>query len=370
MDAFPFFEFNPITEDSRLELLRSWAELVGAGAVINTKDDEDHIRTLLEFPEREQEELPGRTELPPTEISGELEDLELETEFSYQEPISRQQTTSEKRVNFQQIDNRLNRIETQATEKLVEIMKSVQKTMTNRLKKKGPSVDVPKIMPNQKQTILESVRNMVQDSGKFGRTSLRSEVPKKMQEPISAEPVQAINYFEQKALWITDVLTERVIDESRQAMLKSIQIGESTQQATDRLKEVFEPYIGSGQVQHEGKLLTPHRIETIVRTNTTDAFNQGRLVEIMRPDMEDIVPFVQYSAIMDTRTTPVCRHLDGKVFRRDDPALQDLIAPNHFNCRSVIVPLTPDIEINQKDIVNKQIAGKAQQLKGKGFTQR
>lgn len=495
VDEFPEFHFNPITEDSRVELLKSWAELIGAGAVLNTKDDEDHIRALLEFPEREGEDMPempgGSEDEPedgPDDEPGEDEpeapqddDLEFADEtmptsgmvaearrglawrrkfrrggtavgiararsiinrvnlpqdsitrmrsfFARHEvdkkakgwrpgeegypsngriawalwggdagkkwadrlatrkethtfqakvvrvhqedkPIERQKTKAEASTNFQDITSALDGIEMKATEALVAALKAAQKTMMGRLRKSGPSIAVPKVMPAQKEAIRSAVEEMVTSSVKKGMRTVRSGIPKKMQEAISADPDLALDYFDQKILWITDVLTERVIEESRQAMLASIQKGETTQQAMDRLRDVFEPYIGSGQLTREGKLLTPHRIETIVRTNTTEAFNQGRLTEIMRPEMDDIVEYVQYSAIMDTRTTPICKTLDGKVFRRDDPALQDFTPPNHYACRSVLVPLTPDIEVDQKDVVSPKLAGKARELKGKGFTE-
>lgn len=47
---------------------------------------------------------------------------------------------------------------------------------------------------------------------------------------------------------------------------------------------------------------------------------------------------VQYSAIIDTRTTPVYTYLDGRIFRANDPELDRLTPPNHFNCRSVLCP--------------------------------
>ena len=495
-EEFPEFRFNPITEDSRDELLKTWAELVGAGTVVSTKDDEDHIRALMEFPEREGDDMPEPPdddepedepdddepddEEPPLEPDDDLEfadgnvptsamvaearrglawrrqyrrggtavgiararsiinrvDLPMDTigrmrsffarhevdkeaegfrqgEKGYPSngriawamwggdagkawadrmarkgtkrtltvssvakqhredagPIKRGPTKAEKSTNFAEINSTLDKIEKRATDKLVEIVKGIQKTMTGRLREKGPSVSVPKVMPRQAAAIRETIEELVTASGKAGSQELRRSLPKKMQEPVSVDPTLSGRWWQENVTWITEVMTERLLNEARAAMLKSIEVGDTTQQAMDRLREVFEPYVGSGQIRREGKLLTPHRIETIVRTNTTKAFNQARLQDIMRPAFDDIVEYVQYSAIMDTRTTPVCRSLDGKVFRRDDPALQDFAPPNHYGCRSFLVPLTPDIEVDQKDVVTPRIAGKARELKGKGFTE-
>ena len=37
--------------------------------------------------------------------------------------------------------------------------------------------------------------------------------------------------------------------------------------------------------------------------------------------------------------TEVCRFLHGKVFEPDNPDLEALLPPNHFQCRSLIVPI-------------------------------
>jgi len=47
----------------------------------------------------------------------------------------------------------------------------------------------------------------------------------------------------------------------------------------------------------------------------------------------------QYQAIMDDVTTEFCAEHDGQVIRADDPDLQRISPPNHFNCRSVLVPI-------------------------------
>ena len=53
-----------------------------------------------------------------------------------------------------------------------------------------------------------------------------------------------------------------------------------------------------------------------------------------------------YSAVLDNRTTEVCRDLDGLVIPLDHPMLDRLAPPNHFSCRSLLVnvPLGVDLD--------------------------
>lgn len=64
-DELPKFSWTPLSEDDQGELLKTWGELLGAGAVTAQPDDEAHIRELLEFPERKEGDAPPATLLPP-----------------------------------------------------------------------------------------------------------------------------------------------------------------------------------------------------------------------------------------------------------------------------------------------------------------
>jgi SPP1 gp7 family putative phage head morphogenesis protein len=81
--------------------------------------------------------------------------------------------------------------------------------------------------------------------------------------------------------------------------------------------------------------LHPWHIETIIRTNLQTAFAKGRFTEQVESPNE----YWQYFATIDGRETDLCRALDGKVFRKDDPFWTLYYPPNHFNCRSTVVTL-------------------------------
>lgn len=46
-----------------------------------------------------------------------------------------------------------------------------------------------------------------------------------------------------------------------------------------------------------------------------------------------------YSAMLDSKTTRYCRSMDGTQYELDSPALPGITPPNHFNCRSILVPI-------------------------------
>jgi len=112
-------------------------------------------------------------------------------------------------------------------------------------------------------------------------------------------------------------------------------------------------------------LPTPARLETIVRTNLTEVYNQGRLVQGSLAD--EYLEAWQYSAIIDTRTTEVCKHLDGRVFMADDKRVAGVRPPRHFNCRSVLVPIVVGETVEEGDKITDVQYDEAKRLAGKGF---
>ena len=84
----------------------------------------------------------------------------------------------------------------------------------------------------------------------------------------------------------------------------------------------------------------PAYLNTLVRTNTFEALNEARYDEFTDPALADFVLALEYSAILDDRTTEICTELDGSVWADDSPNWDTYRPPNHYNCRSVLVPVT------------------------------
>lgn len=96
-------------------------------------------------------------------------------------------------------------------------------------------------------------------------------------------------------------------------------------------------------------LADPYRIETIVRTNLSEAYNTGRMNLFRHPSIRGHIAAFEYSAILDRNTTPFCREWHGTVLSSDDPRVQAFNPPNHFRCRSVWVPIMRGEEFTLTD---------------------
>jgi len=83
-------------------------------------------------------------------------------------------------------------------------------------------------------------------------------------------------------------------------------------------------------------------LNTAIRTTMFEALNEARFAEFTDPSNSNYVLALEYAAVLDDSTTEICRELNGTVLEADDPAWDDIRPPNHFNCRSVLVPITAD----------------------------
>jgi SPP1 gp7 family putative phage head morphogenesis protein len=67
----------------------------------------------------------------------------------------------------------------------------------------------------------------------------------------------------------------------------------------------------------------------------------------------DVLPLLEYSAVLDKRTSDICRPLDGIIAPVGDPIWQKIAPLNHFNCRCMLLPIaegrkTPTAKKNAK----------------------
>lgn len=174
-------------------------------------------------------------------------------------------------------------------------------------------------------------------------------------------PRGAVEWLARRAFEAAGLLDDHLSADVKAVLVEALRTGAHMSTTVERIAEVFTPYLMSGA---QDELLPEHRLRTIVRTNTTAAYNHGRLTEFVRPDLLPFMKGFRYSATIDSRTTEVCRLLHEKVFRPRDPALEELIPPNHFNCRGLIVPIGPGEEVSDAEWITPAEVAEAKTLAG------
>ena len=100
-------------------------------------------------------------------------------------------------------------------------------------------------------------------------------------------------------------------------------------------KEVVDPKTGEVVTAQLG---SPHRLETIFRTNLRTAYANGHWDSIER--LKERRPYLRYTAVMDGRTRPEHRAWHGTILPIDDEWWQTHAPPNGWMCRCRVVSLS------------------------------
>lgn len=102
------------------------------------------------------------------------------------------------------------------------------------------------------------------------------------------------------------------------------------------------------------KRLTARRLKTIFQTNMQSSMMAGRYRELMAN--VDKRPFFQYVAILDGRTRPAHRAMNGRVFRYDDAGWSTWWPPCGWNCRCRVRALD-GADLTEKGLTAESSAG-------------
>ena len=123
---------------------------------------------------------------------------------------------------------------------------------------------------------------------------------------------------------------ESLQDASFNRLSDSINIGvvegQTAEQIVDRVRGLKRLRFKDGAQE-----VTRRQTQTLVRTAVTHTTSKAD-EEVYKRNAKSIKK-VQYSAILDSRTTPICSALDGKLYNVGDGPRP----PQHFNCRSTTI---------------------------------
>ena len=376
---YPRFKFNPISEKSKMSLIATWSDLVGKGAVEPSDTDEDYLRELLAFPDKGEllkktppQLIPNDPNAPnkdPNADPNAPADQNADPNAKPAQPAQPAQKPDEtvvgkmgvsitafsramKRVDFAVIANQSDNSAHTTAYDIAQVNSDAVKRMTENLE--GLTLtDIPKIKFNAEEMgkIKAAVTAGLKDAWTIGVDHAKREIAKASRQrkfdvadlklnELASELIKSRNYTvtgsisNQTQAIIQNILMEgvknsRSPDEMRKAVYKALEKeGLITQQAV-------EDVLGTTTVKD-----TNARISTIVRTSSFEVINEARYKYFSDPALDGFVEALEYSAVMDDRTTDICSSLDGSTYPVDSDIWNTYTPPNHFNCRSLLIPVT------------------------------
>lgn len=394
---YPCFKYKPASEEFVKWVIGQWSTLVSGNVVVTTEADEAHLRAILNMPPRGPDDKPlvtpaqkaaadataaggakpqataitpgGGNKEPPTGANDSSE------AYARKHGVPRTCTLAAfsraaQRVAFSVIATRTEALASDASQSISGI---VAKAVGRTLK------DLPEMMKNPAQ-----VQDVVFDRPSM--TKLKAACVDALGRGWDLGSRQANNEIEQarktagqhtrrvfgalrgdSAAGFLDAngfrMAGNLADGARaiiqQQLLQAIKAGQRPEQAAAQIyarliakgftdmqsvddqtddrdvKEALQSAVGA--TTEAGTLAY---LNTLTRTNIFESLNEARFAAFTDPELNGFVEALEYSAILDDRTTEICQQLEGYTASSDSDEWDTYRPPNHYNCRSVLVPVT------------------------------
>ena len=401
----PLFKFESLTQEEKDKFAETWITAHEKGAVLNTFEDELRLREMLHFPAREEDAEPAQEPVtlpvPPRATPGQDpsdQDQGIEPEvpdgINPLDSASRglraaapDRTPDLEDIRFGErfdVERQLkivDRRETAFGKVLWRGLKAAYVELDRDMR--GPLdfatveqlVVSPEIQAEMEVAGLRELTIAFNEGREAGRDALnvaakehgRPSFPKlekaNPQVGFMARMEFAGLSLEDAEAFLTTkiqqasgrIINEQLLAAIREAIIfglrNELPVDEMIANAQNAVVRLVGDFGPAGGIEITDTL--PAHVATVTRTVLTEAYNAGLQSFFEDPELDGYVEAYQYSAVLDGRTTEFCRNAHGKIWPVDSTQWRNYIPPNHFNCRSRIIPVVEDDEWTaSKDVTN------------------
>lgn len=170
-----------------------------------------------------------------------------------------------------------------------------------------------------------SIRNELLQAEQIRRAKTNRQRSYKPQvTPFAVDPFTpdvGLQWYQDYALRLVGVHEEVALDFAKEMVLESIANGDDLDYAIENLQQGFSDF-------------SALRLENIARTETAKIYEQSRWQQM---DADDEVSGYEFSAIIDSRTSPMCESKDGRKIKKGEE--DGWLPPLHYQCRSQLLPV-------------------------------
>ncbi len=372
---YPTFKFKQISSDDLTPMVDSWVKAAQAGAVQPGPDDEERIREILQFPS-----LPGKTPLrpnrynnkiapvvdaphapiapqsfptggyrPPTPSAPGLPANYSETTEMVKGGIKRARTLYESHIDYaesleiQEADG-VRRIVPAAGKVLrASVDKLLEDIRRQDLTGPGAISKVNKLIMRGKGELNAVLRDGLQavahDAMRQARRELRAKgASAKLAEIRNLEPREVLALIKAKSFDMAGNISDDVLKRVQSEIYQGVKGGKSYKDMVAAIEASLHPYFLEGEIDEVA--VSGPRLETVVRTNVSEAYNEAKKAIYLDPALDGFVVAFQYSAILDDRVRPSHAEMDGRCYPAEASMWDEATPPNGFNCRCTLIPIT------------------------------
>ena len=261
------------------------------------------------------------------------------TELSYIEAVTYLTSSEFKewRMTLEEYEEEIKRLEKISPEfarKLrIELETLATKSRITRLESLNTQIDMELTKKSIKDydVIRDGVSKTYSDFFKiqtteFGLDGANTVLPQKTIEMLMQQPWSGSNFSER--IWDNSSALARVL---KQEIIQAFMQGVSVKDLSDRIEKRFES--------------DRYNTERLVRTELNYALNQSTKLSYDEAGIKEY----EFLAEIDSRTSDICRELNGQIFKMKDARTGVNYPPMHPHCRSTTIPV-----MNYEDIKTRK----------------
>lgn len=355
MDEYPKFKFNPLSDEDATRNAELWIKAIQGVGWQPTKEEVNHFKSLIKYPESEELEMKAVAAAQAIGAMGEQDPnhenhkkgMEKEDKSESKEGKEDKKDYALKldtlpgdyknKVNFKLADQTLKAVVSKMKAEAEPIIEDIFEDLYDQLQKK-------KIIQTQNIEKLDGIslkylkrlqlvfkkhfRNLYYDAQSQAKTEVR-----KSDFATNIPADEFLDFIDQETYQYIGDYSYTITKKTRQELINAIKDGKPLSSVINILDD-------------EGKELSEVSIERYARTKSTEVFNRGRMEYF---ESTGVVAAYQYAAILDDVTSEICGQLHGLTFSKEDAP----VPPLHFNCRSVLVPITRFEEYQVDKVTNE-----------------
>ena len=251
------------------------------------------------------------------------------TELSYMEAVKNLTSSEFKewRMTLEEYEEEIKRLEKISPDfarKLrIELETLATKSRITRLESLNTQIDMELAKKSIKDydVIRDGVSKTYSDFFKiqtteFGFDGANTVLPKKTIEMLMQQPWSGSNFSER--IWDNSSALARVL---KQEIIQAFMQGVSVKDLSDRIEKRFEN--------------DRYNTERLVRTELNYALNQSTKLSYDEAGIKEY----EFLAEIDSRTSDICRELNGQIFKMKDARAGVNYPPMHPHCRSTTIPV-------------------------------
>ena len=359
IDNPPIFQLRPISDEDAADYAKIFLEAVKAGAYKPNEEEINHFRSLIKFPEGEVEvpvppapivmpppgdgsgtAAPGEDIAPDTDTPAEPAPAEGDKEIEGDDKENNKQSFAQDKgdggfkdleegfkdkVDFKAIESLLDGTTTRIIQETKMLVDDMVASAIDQIEKKKilqkkdiKLIDGIKLkgLKGLQLSLKKNLRTLFQDGQRLGVNELFGK--NNFDQPLL--PEEFLTVLENETFAAVGDWEYKFKQDLRVQLQAAIKDGMPLSTVIQEIEGVAEEKMNVS-------------IERYARTKSTEVINNARLAVF---NSSDIVEGYQYSAILDGRTSDICAGLHGKKFKRGT----EPVPPMHFNCRSMLVPIT------------------------------